>query len=260
MSYHRFSIIQGRAVVDPRITNAQFRTLGALGMYADKNGWCFPSQSTVGDDLGKSRQTVNEDIAALVEYGYVEKDSVTLPGNQIRMRYRLLYDPIPTGGVGVFRQEVSELPDSNDPMNDPNNYGNEKSLPPLSIENAIAIGAKITSTADEKSRQMIDSANMIAMGSGTMEKDVYMLAIAFMKTRDIVIPIENAKGNRKVAKSLVKQGVTPAMVVDATIELLTKNMTVVDLFSIQKTAVALANPAPGQGSSHTDWDKKVEME
>lgn len=123
MSYHRFSIVQGRAVIDKRITNAQFRTLGALGMYADVDGWCFPSQSTIGGDLGKSRQTVNEDIAALVQFGYLEKKSEPKPGNpkEVVMFYRLLHDPIPTGGVGIPGQGVSEYPDSNDSYNDPSN-------------------------------------------------------------------------------------------------------------------------------------------
>lgn len=93
MTYHRFSIIQGRAVQDGRVTDAQLRTLGALGMYADKDGWCFPSQSSLADDVGKSRKTVNEHIKALVELGYVEsRPQFKKDGGQTSNKYRLLFD------------------------------------------------------------------------------------------------------------------------------------------------------------------------
>lgn len=125
-------------------------------------------------------------------------------------------------------------------------------LLPLSIENSIAVGAKIESVADDKYRQMIDSANLIATGCGTMEKAVYHLAYTFMKERDIVIPLENAKGNRKAAKSMVQQGVKPEHIALALEKL--QGMTVVDLFGVQKTAVAIANPAPeSDNSSKFDW-------
>lgn len=72
MSNARFSILQARAVKDKRITDAQFRTLAALGMYADEDGWCFPSLTTIGNDLGKSKQAAGRDTIALKKLGYIE--------------------------------------------------------------------------------------------------------------------------------------------------------------------------------------------
>src|SRR3990167_1995389 len=94
MSNARFSILQARAVEDKRISNAQFRTLAALGMYGDKDGWCFPKLSTLGIILNKSRQSVSQDIQALKRIGYIE----TIPqfrddGSRRNNLYRLIFDP-----------------------------------------------------------------------------------------------------------------------------------------------------------------------
>ena len=62
MTNARFSILQARAVEDKRISNSQFRTLAALGLYGDKDGWCFPKLKTLATILGKSRQAVNRDL------------------------------------------------------------------------------------------------------------------------------------------------------------------------------------------------------
>jgi DnaD/phage-associated family protein len=75
MSNARFSIIQAKAVKDKRVSDAQFRTLAALGMYADEEGWCFPSLTTLGNDLGKSKQATGRDTIALKKLGYLETTS-----------------------------------------------------------------------------------------------------------------------------------------------------------------------------------------
>lgn len=255
MSYHRFSIVQGRAVVDKRVTNAQFRTLSALGMYADKDGWCFPSQSTVGDDLGKSRQTVNEDIAALVEHGYVEK--VTTPtgrGKEVHVRYRLLFDSTPTEGVEVPGQGMSNLPDSNDPSNDPINdntaSGEKPALLPiesLGLDWQIKASSKIVTLPDIQNQQMMDAANLIAMqGFGINYHIAYGIAYTFMKTRGIIIPNSKIKGQRKAVKDMIEMGVLPNHVQEATQKLMDskKKLTITDLYAVAKTAIDIANPAP----------------
>ena len=145
MSNARFSIIQSRAVSDDRITNAQFRTLSALGIYGDKNGWCFPKLKTLGDMLGKSKQAVSMDIKALVELGYIEvKKQYRDDGSQQNNLYRILFDgdddrgsdqlngglsPGVDGGLsselnGGLSPGVDALtPHDNDPINAPFNGG-----------------------------------------------------------------------------------------------------------------------------------------
>ena len=73
---------------------------------------------------------------------------------------------------------------------------------------------------------------------------VAALAYAFMSTRGIIIPDKKVKGNRAKAVELVKMGVKPEHVIEATQKLMKNKMTVTDLYSIEKTAVDLANPAP----------------
>lgn len=102
MTNARFSILQSRAVSDKRVSNPQFRTLAALGIFGDKEGWCFPKLKVLGEMLGKSRQAVSKDIQALVELGYVEvTKKYREDGSRTNNLYRLMFDP---------RQSVVDTP------------------------------------------------------------------------------------------------------------------------------------------------------
>lgn len=266
-SNHRFSIIQGKAVSDMRVTDAQLRTLSALGMYADKDGWCFPSQSTLAEDIGKSRQTVNSHIAALVELGYVESHANWKEdGSQTSNSYRLLFD---------FRQGVSNLDltggvkprlDTNDPSNDPsNNTGSEGKTPssaaqPLPIEWQILAGKEKIEMPDEQEMRILDTADLIAMGTGINHPIVKGIAYAFMKTRGIIIPTSKVKGQRKAIKDMVEQNVLPSHVAQATEKLMAAGMTTTDLYSISKTAIDIANPAPQSDFSLPQESKFTSMD
>lgn len=93
MSNARFSILQARAVSDPKISNAQFRTLAALATFGDKDGWCFPKLQTLGDMVGKSKQAVSMDIKELVSLGYVQIQNQYRPdGSQKNNLYRIVFD------------------------------------------------------------------------------------------------------------------------------------------------------------------------
>jgi hypothetical protein len=93
MSNARFSIMQSRAVEDAEISNSQFRTLAALGMFGDKDGWCFPKLSTLAALLHKSKQAVSKDLQMLCELGYVDiKKQFRPDGSQQHNLYRLLFD------------------------------------------------------------------------------------------------------------------------------------------------------------------------
>jgi len=93
MSNARFSILQSRAVGDIRISHSQFRTLAALGVYGNQNGWCFPSLKTLAQTLRKSRQAVSKDVQHLVALGYIEKKpQYREDGGQTSNLYRLVFD------------------------------------------------------------------------------------------------------------------------------------------------------------------------
>lgn len=129
MSNARFSILQARAVTDKRVSDAQFRTLAALGMYADKDGWCFPMLSTLGTDLGKSKQAVGRDTIALRQLGYLEvtarfDENGARRSNLYRLRFDL--DTPRQRGVDTPSTSLVDTPstsevDVNDPINDPLN-------------------------------------------------------------------------------------------------------------------------------------------
>jgi hypothetical protein len=126
MSNARFSILQARAISDIRISDAQFRTLAALGMYADKNGWCFPSLKTLGVDLNKSPQAVGRDTIALRKLGYLQVKNRYDTKTKARHSnlYRLLFD-FNMDDSTLSTPEVDTLStpevDVNVPLNDPIN-------------------------------------------------------------------------------------------------------------------------------------------
>lgn len=114
MSNARFSILQARAVSDTQISNAQFRTLAALGSFGDKDGWCFPNLATLGKMLGKTKQAVSKDIQALEDLGYLEVRKQFRPdGSQKNNLYRLIFDTrqrgVDGGKRGVEYPSTSEV-------------------------------------------------------------------------------------------------------------------------------------------------------
>lgn len=134
MSNARFSILQARAVKDKKISDAQFRTLAALGMYADQDGWCYPMLSTLGKDLGKSKQAVGRDTIHLRKLGYVEVHArFNENGGRRSNLYRLNFDPpvnVDDSTPSTPEVDTPSTPevDVNVPYKDPINHVNN-SLP-----------------------------------------------------------------------------------------------------------------------------------
>ena len=124
MSNARFSILQARAISDKRVSDAQFRTLAALGMYADKDGWCYPSLKTLGKDLNKSAQAVGRDTIALRKLGYLQVKNRYDAKTKSRHSnlYRLVFDfnvddsTLSTSYVDTLSTSDVEV---NVPINDP---------------------------------------------------------------------------------------------------------------------------------------------
>jgi hypothetical protein len=123
------------------------------------------------------------------------------------------------------------------------NEVNGADAPDLPLDWKISQGMKITPAdlTDHKNRQKVDCANLIAMGMGVHSGAAYDLAYAFMVTRNIVIPEGKVKGNRKALREMLEMGVSPVHVANAVSQLMAKNLTVVDLFSVSKTAIDLAH-------------------
>jgi DNA-binding transcriptional ArsR family regulator len=89
----RFAIIPARAVEDRRLGPAAFRVLCCLGTYGDRDGWCWPSSSTMAERLGIRRQAVSRQFKALARLGYIEvQRQKRKDGGDTSNRYRILFD------------------------------------------------------------------------------------------------------------------------------------------------------------------------
>lgn len=149
MSNARFSILQARAISDKRISDAQFRTLAALGMYADKEGWCFPSLTRIGADCNKKKQVAGRDIVHLKKCGYVEVyPQFDEKGGRRVNKYRLIFDPPVITQYTPPSPPEGDTPSSSEgDVNVPYNAQKEskkKELNNLSIENSIATNQPVT--------------------------------------------------------------------------------------------------------------------
>ncbi len=89
----RFSIVPAQAVEDRRLGPAPFRVLAALGTFSDREGWCWPSMTTLATQLSTRRQVVQRHVQELAKLGYIEIQRQRRPdGGSAANRYRLLFD------------------------------------------------------------------------------------------------------------------------------------------------------------------------
>ncbi len=89
----RFSIIPARAIDDRQLKRAALHVLTALGIYADKNGCCYPSLQTIGKRLGVSHQAVIKQIKELERLCYIKvtREKRSDGGNAVN-KYKILHD------------------------------------------------------------------------------------------------------------------------------------------------------------------------
>ncbi|NSW52896.1 MAG: helix-turn-helix domain-containing protein [Anaerolineae bacterium] len=79
------------AFEDQRMNYAALRVLGILCSYADKDGYCYPSQATIAKRLNVSRPAVNRQIQVLEKLGYVEVERRSgKSGGETSCLYRII--------------------------------------------------------------------------------------------------------------------------------------------------------------------------
>jgi hypothetical protein len=141
-------------------------------------------------------------------------------------------------------------------LNDPINTSVIVIPETLPIDWQIAAGKKISSLPDNQETQMRYAAELLAMTFGASDRDkAFYIAYTFMKTRGIIIPQSKIKGQRKAVKEMIEMKVNAASVEKAVNQLLAKNMTVSDLYSVMKTAISIANPAPGKYDPNSKFEQ-----
>jgi len=87
MSNTRFGIIPA-SLFDRNLGPAEVALIALLSTYADKEGWCWPSQTTLAKKLGKSRAWV---IASLNKLEKTKILQITRKTGKIS-HYRIVYD------------------------------------------------------------------------------------------------------------------------------------------------------------------------
>jgi hypothetical protein len=115
----RYSIIPVRAIEDPHIHGAALRVLVSLGAYTDRDGYCYPSQSTLARRLRVSRQAVNQQIKILVKLGYLQvTHRKNASGGETSCLYRIYFEDSTTlerEGTPSSHIEVGIAPDGSCP-------------------------------------------------------------------------------------------------------------------------------------------------
>lgn len=61
-----------------------------MALHKGPDGWCHPSQATVGRLLGRTRQAIQRHLRDLVRLGYIEQRTVMLPNRTKQSDYRLI--------------------------------------------------------------------------------------------------------------------------------------------------------------------------
>ena len=93
MSNARFCIIPARALGDKNLARNDIMVLNALGLFGDRNGWCWPSLVRIAEMIGAHKVSVSKSVSKLVECGYVEsRPRYREDGGQTSNEYRILFD------------------------------------------------------------------------------------------------------------------------------------------------------------------------
>lgn len=167
----RFSITPSAAAEDTSLPDSVYRTLACLGVFGDKNGWCWPSLETLANMRGVSKPRISQDIKILVERGYVQKQAQFKNHEQQTNKYRLLFDAdglttgvngglttTVNGGLtpavnGGLTTGVNQNAPFNAPIND-NNNDNQKIQSFAEYQNNIAL---LTPMSQSELSDMVDT-------------------------------------------------------------------------------------------------------
>jgi len=220
------------------------------GKEASGDGWLYKTAEEIEAETGLSYNEQKTARRDLVTTGILQEHYARLDHE---MRFKIDLDALNS----KWGTEESHIPESGKPK-----FGNDANLnslneltetttettgayAPRTIEEAIFAGKPVTNDMlDQKTAEMRDAANLIEMGCPRAGS----LALAFMEERGIVFPNSKVKGQRKAAREMLEQGVNAEHVREAVRELVSKGMTVTDLYSVEKTAVNLANKPQAQDS------------
>lgn len=70
---NRFGIVNREVITDPNLSIGAKALYSVLSCYANKQRTCFPSISTLADDIGSSQSSIDRWIKELKTYKYVKR-------------------------------------------------------------------------------------------------------------------------------------------------------------------------------------------
>lgn len=88
-----FARVPTGAISDLRVGDRELRVIAAIAKYADKDGWAYPSEKKLGDDLGVTRTAIHRQINKAVAHGYIKRSRRTKPtGGYSSNLYRVIFN------------------------------------------------------------------------------------------------------------------------------------------------------------------------
>ena len=219
------------------------------GKEADKTGWLYKTSDEIEEETGLTYNEQKTARKTLIDAGLMDEHYARLD-HQLKFKVNLdainekwasLQPNIPesddvTMGNDDIPQSLYETETTTETTNGvPPTFGYDWQIAG-NVE-------KITETNEEQAKR-VDVAGLIATGTGGSAERVRAIAYAFQDARNITFTESQVKGQRKAARELANQKVTAEHIRQAVRELLDNKMTVTDLYSVTKTAINIANPAP----------------
>jgi hypothetical protein len=190
VSNGRFCIIPARALGDKRLNRTDIMVLNALGLFGNKEGWSFPSTSTIADMIGAHRVSVSKALSSLAACGYVEtRTRYRTDGGQTSNEYRILFDaPSVQGSLDLGMPSAPDY-DGEPPVAD--------SLPPCSETATPPVAAGTTPPVTEplhhiKEPTLTPHSNTALLSAGDASADAKGILPEFAEVYQRVLEILNS--------------------------------------------------------------------
>jgi hypothetical protein len=124
----RMSIVPSRAVDDRRFKKHPqvFLILSALGTYSDRDGWCWPSVTTLAERTEVSRSAIQRALQLLVDWEYLSKRPRVRPNQSSTTNaYKIRFDDVaPPAFLRVYDEDATDAPEG--PVGEIEGHVNER--------------------------------------------------------------------------------------------------------------------------------------
>jgi hypothetical protein len=154
----QFAVIPEVATFDARVTPAMYRMLGALGSYANRDGWVWTELSTLAERLKQTEGAVSKMIRKLIDAGYVEMHYETRKGRRCCV-YRILYDRPAETAAAISDDElagVAEGSGSHPPLSSTESLDENDRPSPLDLKESQG-PARVSSTATQRPERQVST-------------------------------------------------------------------------------------------------------